>query len=73
VLGDAGILVPARHPSALADALARLLDDAALRATLGAAARRRAEAHFDARRQTARLVALMHEARETWATRPSTA
>jgi glycosyltransferase involved in cell wall biosynthesis len=41
VLADGvhALLVPAGDPSALADVLARLLDDAALRARLGAAAR----------------------------------
>ncbi len=36
--GDAGLLVPCEDPGVLAEALARLADDAALRARLGAAA-----------------------------------
>lgn len=38
--GESGLLVPVRDPVALADALARLLRDAALRERLGAAGRR---------------------------------
>jgi glycosyltransferase involved in cell wall biosynthesis len=41
--GGAGVLVPPEDPTALADALERLLGDAALRARLGAAGRRYAE------------------------------
>lgn len=44
--GETGLLVPARDAGALALALRRLLDDAALRARLGAAARRLVEAEF---------------------------
>ena len=43
----AGVLVPERDAAALADALERVLDDAGLRAELGAAGRRRVEEHFD--------------------------
>lgn len=60
--GSAGVLVAPRHPRALADALAGLIGDAERRAALGAAARARAEEHYDARRQTARLVELMRDA-----------
>ncbi len=42
-LGEAGLLVPPDDPVALADALARVADDTALRARLRAAARHRAE------------------------------
>lgn len=45
--GDTGIMVPPDDAEALADALARLLADPALRRSLGAAARRRVTAHFD--------------------------
>jgi glycosyltransferase involved in cell wall biosynthesis len=44
--GATGLLVPARDPGVLADAISRLASDAALRRRLGAAARRRALASF---------------------------
>jgi glycosyltransferase involved in cell wall biosynthesis len=44
--GGSGLLVPAYDPPALAAAIARLLDDADLRARLGAAGRRRMEERF---------------------------
>ena len=44
--GEAGLLVPANDPAAMADALLKLAKDTALRRTLGAAARQRAEALF---------------------------
>jgi glycosyltransferase involved in cell wall biosynthesis len=44
--GETGLLVPARDPAALADALALLAGDAALRRRLGAAARLLAEQRF---------------------------
>ncbi len=45
-IGDNGLLVPARDPVALADALETLLQDAALRRRMGAAGRQRVLAHF---------------------------
>jgi len=54
--GVTGLLVPDRDPAALADALARLLDDADLRTSVAKAARDLIEAEFDTTRQ-ARLVA----------------
>ena len=45
--GVNGILVPVRDAAALADALQRLLGDAALRARMGDEGRRRAESEFD--------------------------
>jgi colanic acid/amylovoran biosynthesis glycosyltransferase len=50
-----GLLVPQRDPAALAAALARLLDDRALRLRLAAAARRRIEAQFDVAESSAAL------------------
>ena len=44
--GDNGLLVPARDPVALADALETLLQDADLRRRMGAAGRQRVLAHF---------------------------
>jgi glycosyltransferase involved in cell wall biosynthesis len=45
--GATGLLVPAGEPAALARALARLLDDRALRERMGAAGRARARDRFD--------------------------
>jgi len=60
--GETGFHVPPDDSDAVAQALERLLDDPGLRREMGQAARRRAEAHFDARINTARLVALLQEA-----------
>ncbi len=43
--GDSGLLVPEGDPAALADAIERVVEDRALRATLSAAARQRAREH----------------------------
>jgi glycosyltransferase involved in cell wall biosynthesis/ribosomal protein S18 acetylase RimI-like enzyme len=45
-----GLLVPARSPSRLSEAIVRLLQDPALRARMGASARGRAEERFHERR-----------------------
>ena len=58
--GRTGLLVPPRDPDALAAALRRVLDDAGLRARLGAAAREAARAH-DPDAVAARLDALYRE------------
>ncbi|MCK6449821.1 MAG: glycosyltransferase family 4 protein [Alphaproteobacteria bacterium] len=56
-----GLLVPPREPAALADALARLAGDAALRARLGAAARLLAEQRFGDAAVAASVVALYRD------------
>jgi glycosyltransferase involved in cell wall biosynthesis len=56
--GETGLLVPRHDPAALAAALERLLDDPALAARLGAAARRRVETRFSPEASLERLVAL---------------
>jgi glycosyltransferase involved in cell wall biosynthesis len=46
VVGDTAMLVPARNPQAISQALQRLVRDGELRRSLGAAARRRVEENF---------------------------
>jgi len=57
--GESGFLVPVADVSALADAMARTLDDADLRRRMGSAARRRAETIFDVREVNQRLVSIL--------------
>jgi len=57
-VGGAGLVVPPQDPAALAEALVRLGTDAALRASLGAEARARAEAEFSLEACVGRYVAL---------------
>jgi glycosyltransferase involved in cell wall biosynthesis len=61
--GVHGLRVPPRDAPALAEALARLIADPALRARLGAAARVRAEAEFGLDAVVAQTLALYREAR----------
>jgi glycosyltransferase involved in cell wall biosynthesis len=56
--GEVGLLVPPRNADALAGALARLLDDPALRHRLGTTARQRVVDHFTTERRINRLEAL---------------
>jgi glycosyltransferase involved in cell wall biosynthesis len=53
--GETGLMVPPRDAAAFADALARLLENPALRNRMGSAARRRVTTLFDQQRQLDRL------------------
>jgi colanic acid/amylovoran biosynthesis glycosyltransferase len=53
--GETGLMVPQGDATALADSLARLLDDADERVRLARAARRRIESDFEVHRSAARL------------------
>jgi glycosyltransferase involved in cell wall biosynthesis len=59
--GETGLMVPPRDPAALAEALARLVEDPPLRQRFGAAARRRICAMFDQERQIDRLEGIYAE------------
>ena len=56
--GDNGLLVPPRDPASLADALDKLIGDAALRRRMGAAGRSRAVASFGLAQVTEQTLAL---------------
>ena len=60
--GESGLLVEPGDDGALADAIARLLDDTELRDRLGAAAQADVRARFDVRVTTAALVDVLREA-----------
>jgi glycosyltransferase involved in cell wall biosynthesis len=53
--GETGLMIPPRNSPALAEALARLLENPSLRDRLGSAARRRVTELFDQQRQLDRL------------------
>ena len=56
--GETGLLVPAGDPAALAQAIARLMDDPALRRRMAAAGPVRIREHFDLGQMVARIVAV---------------
>jgi len=62
IVGDAGLIVPPRDPDALASALARLRDDAALRRSLGEKARAQIERSFGLQRSIDAFEALHNAA-----------
>lgn len=61
--GREGLLVAERDSSALARAIARLLDDSALRDRIAREARKKVEREFDAAREARKLLALFAHAR----------
>jgi glycosyltransferase involved in cell wall biosynthesis len=63
--GETGLLIPPDNPSALAEALIRLLGDPHLRHQLGAAARERALARFTARQHVEGVEAVYEELVQT--------
>jgi glycosyltransferase involved in cell wall biosynthesis len=60
--GATGLLVPPQRPEALAEAMRRLLTDAALRRKVIPAARARVLAEFDNRALVGRLAAILRTA-----------
>lgn len=59
--GETGLLVDAERTDVVVEAVRRLLDDAGLRARLGAAGRRAVEAHYNWNRVTSDLRRIGHE------------
>src|SRR6476469_197219 len=59
--GETGLLVDAERAEAVVEAIGRLLDDAALRARLGAAGRQAVESHYNWDRVTTDLRRIGHE------------
>lgn len=59
--GLTGLLVPSRNTEALANALARLLDDPDLRERLGREGRKQVEERFDVQENVGRLIELLGE------------
>jgi glycosyltransferase involved in cell wall biosynthesis len=59
--GETGFLIPPGDGDSLAERLARLVKDPSLRQRFGRAARARAEARFDARKNAARLANILQE------------
>lgn len=57
--GESGLLVPPGDVAALRDALARLIDDAAVRRSMGMAARERAHAAYDAEANARAIIDLV--------------
>jgi glycosyltransferase involved in cell wall biosynthesis len=71
--GVTGLLVPPADPAALATVLGTLIEDAPLRARLGASGRRRFLQHFDSRRMVERVEGMYDEllrGRPGWPDRP---
>ena len=60
--GESGLLVPAREPRALADAILALVDDPSRRAAMGVEGRRRAETEFAADRISAETLLVYEQA-----------
>ena len=60
--GETGFLVPPGTPTALANALLRLVRDPALREAFGEAGRRRIEQEFSAQRMTAEYIEVYERA-----------